>query len=112
MAASRELQSAARELQRLLQQDLALGRRLLGNATAQTEALTVGDTIWLGALLQEGREMAQSQELLDAQRAAAIGPLAKAVGLDTKASPTPPPLSELALRMPVEEARMLLALRR
>jgi len=102
---------AARALIRALQQELALGKRLAALSNAQTEALVSNDVARVSALEAEGRVLVEQQTTLGQQRVEAARALASAVQLDAPPDKPVPSLAQIVLRLPLPEARQLIALR-
>lgn len=105
------LSRLSQDAQRTLQADIALVQKMLAVASAQTEALRIGDAVRVAALDEEGRSIAEAQSTLGTQRDASLRALAGALGFQVDAEIPLPPLSELALRLPLAEAHKLLTLR-
>jgi hypothetical protein len=107
-------QTAARAVQMLarsLQQDLLLGRKLLRITEEQAQALRSHAPERVQELLVAGEMVAAQQREAEKQRNEAIRGLTRAVGIQTDSAAPLPPLSEIALHLPLLDARRLLALR-
>jgi hypothetical protein len=93
-------------LRRVLQQELAVGKRLIALAETMTDLLVNQETERLAALETEQRQCMEQQEALEQARIAVTRSLAGALGLDGL-----PTLSELLLRLPAREQEPLKRLR-
>ncbi len=114
MAAKKNMSKTAqlaRELKTALEADLDLGRKMLAALDAQTEALVANDPHGVASLERKARALARQQEVNDRLRTAAIIALASALGTETADDMPLPPLSDLALGLPLAEAKGVLALR-
>jgi hypothetical protein len=98
-------------LARALQQDLLLGRKLLGLTEQQAEALRNHEPQQVQELLAAGEIVAAQQLEAGRQRTEAVRELARALGLKPDGGSSLPPLSDLALHLPLPDAHRLLALR-
>jgi flagellar biosynthesis/type III secretory pathway chaperone len=98
-------------LARALQQDLLLGRKLLDVTEHQAQALRNHEPERVQELLVAGEVVAAQQQEAGRQRVEAIQGLALALGMKPDAGSALPPLSDLALHLPLPDARRLLALR-
>jgi hypothetical protein len=101
----------ARALCRALHQDLGLSRAMLALANAETRALRENDAQSVQSIQSEMQALLARQQAADAQREEAVRALARALGMNSGADRSLPPLSEIILRAPLSEARPLLALR-
>jgi flagellar biosynthesis/type III secretory pathway chaperone len=101
----------AQELQRALQADLLLAKQMLCVLNAQTEALIAGDHRSVAMMERHCRELVKEQAERDGVRETAVAAVAMALALGVHDGP-PPRLSDLALQLPLPEARAVLALRR
>lgn len=101
-----------RALNRALKQELMLGQQQLAIAGAQTDALIANDARRLQAWVEEAREILARQEAVALSRQQAALELARALGMEGESDGIAPPLSQIVLRLPVEEAKRLLATRR
>ena len=108
---ARELDSAYRTLRAVLQEDLALGRRILSNCHAQRDALIENDHVRVAEIEAEGRLIAEQQEANGFRRDAAVRLLANACGAECADTGPLPRLTELAQSLPLQEARSLLSVR-
>jgi hypothetical protein len=108
MSGRKSTQSFTRALAQALRRDLDLGRKLTSLAQAQTAALVVNDAELVGRLEAEARALVADMPEREAARRRAITALALAAGASSDGG-QPPPLAELALQLPLDEARMLLA---
>lgn len=99
------------QLQRALQADLALANKMLCVLNAQTEALIENDARSVSMMERHCRTLVQEQLGNDQTRNSAIAALAGALGIPTGESVLPR-LSDVALQLPLPEARATLALRR
>jgi flagellar biosynthesis/type III secretory pathway chaperone len=99
------------ELQRALKTDLSLARKMLTVLNAQSEALIANDARSVAMMEKHGRALMREQEENDRVREGAIASLVAAGGLGTRGRALPL-LSELAPRLPMSEARAVLALRK
>jgi flagellar biosynthesis/type III secretory pathway chaperone len=99
------------ELQQALKTDLSLARKMLCVLNAQAEALTVNDARSVGMMERHSRALVKQQQENDRVREAAIASLVTAAGLSAPGRAMPL-LSEIAPKLPLSEARAILALRR
>jgi hypothetical protein len=93
-------------LRRVLQQELALGKRMIALAETMTDLLVNQETERLAALEAEQRECREQHEALEQARIAVTRSLAGALGLEGL-----PTLSELLPLLPAREQEPLKRLR-
>lgn len=93
-------------LRRILQQELAIGKRLLGLAQEESEVLIGNDVARLTVLQAEQQQCLLEQQNLEKSRALAARDLAWALGLERV-----PPLSGLLPSLPAREQTELSGLR-
>lgn len=93
-------------LRRLLQQELALGKRLLTLGEAETEAIIANDIARLNQINAEQQACLEQQRALDKAREAAARDLAWGLGWERV-----PPFTELLTRLPEREQSALSDLR-
>lgn len=105
------LPKLARDLSRILEQEVQAGKRLLANARAMTEAITRNDTARMETLGSEGDAIMTQQTLIGLRREEAVLALAAGLGYVVEDPQRVPPLSEMAMRLPLPETRRLLQLR-
>lgn len=99
------------ELQRVLKTDLSLARKMLCVQNAQSEALIANDARSVAMMERHCRTLVKEQEENDRARESAIVSLVAAAGLGAPGRALPH-LSDLAPRLPMGEARAIMALRR
>lgn len=105
------LPKLARDLIRILEQEMHAGRKLLANARAMTGAITGNDTARMEMLASEGDAIFARQTLIGQRREEAVLALASGLGYVVEDPQRVPPLSEMAMRLPLPETRRLLQLR-
>jgi hypothetical protein len=105
------LPQLARDVCRILQQEIHAGKKLLANARAMTEAITHNDILRIQALEAEAETIFTQQTLIGLQREQSVLALASGLGHCVEDPQRIPPLSEMAMRLPLPETRRLLQLR-
>lgn len=88
-----------------------LAKTMLCVLNAETEALIVNDHRSVAMMERHCRELVKEQAERDRLREQAVAAVASALALEGTDGP-PPRLSDLALQLPLAEARAVLALRR
>jgi hypothetical protein len=110
-SAKPSLPKLARDVCRILEQEIIAGKKLLANAAAMTEAITCNNTARMEMLESEGNAIVTQQTLIALRREQAVLALASGLGYPMDDPPRVPPLSEMAIRLPLPETRRLLQLR-
>ena len=93
-------------LQRILQQELLLGQRLIELSEAESEAILANDIARLSALERELRQRLEEQESLETSRLLAVRDIAYALNLEGL-----PNLTALLPHLPPRERNLFVRLR-
>jgi hypothetical protein len=101
----------ARQLKAVLELDLEYSRQMLCVLNAQTEALLANDARSVSLIDRHAKSVIRKQQSNDTERTAAVTALARELGVQVDDDMPVPTLSDLALNLPLSEARGVLGLR-